>query len=504
MWKWNLAFQCVVNIGVRGSEDVRRRVVEADMVPVIATILENYIRVTDKLRAKTGPSTREVQGTRSRPAANTGRGSVRRPSAPQYIDIGTGNHPPEGTGAHGHVHTHTHTQRAHTHRQQSTANNGALTVSQQPQMRSGLIEQLTAPGQPVAAPAPTPSIDPQMLFSQMPPVRGPDQLPSMGQAGSLPVSPTTPNPPTMGSAPVFPTTASRIVPPNGRLHRHQRSVSGESDEADPDDLPNAPATMMTAGTDAIVDVVVGQDSILEPGDAPMGLNGENEAESEQAETFNITHRAPINGSIGNTGTASPGLGFPQNPPATTLSLNGALPMNSRLVMDNSPAAILPSMPREEDVLMALQLLAYVSKYCNLRTYFQQSHLVPTLSIKKEMYLLELEDNPNARPPTPVKDEDEEYLLPDDYNIFPLVEKFTVRHHPADMQYWAGVVMRNLCRKDDSRNGIRQCAYYECGKWEQYTRQFAKCRRCRRTKYCSKECQKRAWVYHRHWCVAAQS
>jgi hypothetical protein len=84
----------------------------------------------------------------------------------------------------------------------------------------------------------------------------------------------------------------------------------------------------------------------------------------------------------------------------------------------------------------------------------------------------------------------------------LVEKFTVRHHSQDMQYWAGVVMRNLCRKDDSRGGIRQCAYYQCGKWEEFTRQFAKCRRCRRTKYCSKECQKSAWVFHRHWCVAA--
>src|SRR5580692_11950784 len=52
MWKWNLAFQCVVNIGVRGSENVRTRVVEADMVPVIATVLNNYIRVIDKFQSK--------------------------------------------------------------------------------------------------------------------------------------------------------------------------------------------------------------------------------------------------------------------------------------------------------------------------------------------------------------------------------------------------------------------------------------------------------------------
>src|SRR5580692_468827 len=52
MWKWNLAFQCVFNIGVRGSENVRTRVVEADMVPVIATILDNYVKVIDKCREK--------------------------------------------------------------------------------------------------------------------------------------------------------------------------------------------------------------------------------------------------------------------------------------------------------------------------------------------------------------------------------------------------------------------------------------------------------------------
>jgi hypothetical protein len=160
-----------------------------------------------------------------------------------------------------------------------------------------------------------------------------------------------------------------------------------------------------------------------------------------------------------------------------------------------------TMPRDEDVLMCLQLLAYVSKYCNLRSYFQQSHLVPKLKIPKaEMALMD----GGSLLFTPGEEElIEEYLQPDDFNIFPLVEKFTVRHHTADMQYWARVVMRNLCRKDDSKGGIRQCAYYQCGKWEEYTRQFAKCRRCRRTKYCSKECQKSAWVFHRHWCVEAQ-
>lgn len=44
----------------------------------------------------------------------------------------------------------------------------------------------------------------------------------------------------------------------------------------------------------------------------------------------------------------------------------------------------------------------------------------------------------------------------------------------------------------------------CGKWESYPREFAKCRRCRKAKYCGKECQSRAWSEgHRFWCSARE-
>jgi len=247
-----------------------------------------------------------------------------------------------------------------------------------------------------------------------------------------------------------------------------------------------------------------RDSILGTVEEPLGLTAGNPSDAQEAETFNITHRSAIDGSLidpaATGGDAT--LGLSPAPPTATPT-PPAIPSTTypRYFTDRSTgASVLSGMPRDEDVLMSLQLLAYVSKYCNLRSYFQKSHLVPRLKIGNELQLLDGE-MPTPRPIE--EEEEEEYLLPDNFNIFPLVEKFTVRHHSQDMQYWAGVVMRNLCRKDDSRGGIRQCAYYKCGKWEQYTRQFAKCRRCRRTKYCSKECQKAAWVYHRHWCVAAQ-
>lgn len=85
------------------------------------------------------------------------------------------------------------------------------------------------------------------------------------------------------------------------------------------------------------------------------------------------------------------------------------------------------------------------------------------------------------------------------DLFPLVERCTVNHeNPHDMVYWSSVIMRNSCRKNEV-TGVRQCANFSCGKWEDYPRQFAKCRRCKRTKYCSRDCQLNAWTYHRYWC-----
>ncbi|KDN33439.1 hypothetical protein RSAG8_13467, partial [Rhizoctonia solani AG-8 WAC10335] len=53
-------------------------------------------------------------------------------------------------------------------------------------------------------------------------------------------------------------------------------------------------------------------------------------------------------------------------------------------------------------------------------------------------------------------------------------------------------------------GIRQCANMLCGRWEDFPREFAKCRRCRKAKYCGKECQSKAWAEgHRFWCSARE-
>jgi hypothetical protein len=281
----------------------------------------------------------------------------------------------------------------------------------------------------------------------------------------------------------------------------------------------SPETEMT-GTDNLQSAVGIQDITMEDGDTMLGgtaldLATPTVSETHQeASTFNINHRSPMDGSIANNNTPAPVPAIGLSPNRPTLNTPPQPPLAAttvpRYLLDRNfvpNPQMVAAMPREEDVLMSLQLLAYVSKYCGLRSYFQKSHLVPRLKIGKELAAIDKDmsamDEEEEEPEVYDEDaDDEEYLLPNDFNLFPLVEKFTVRYHSTDMQYWAGVVMRNLCRKDDTRGGIRQCAYYQCGKWEEYTRQFAKCRRCRRTKYCSKECQKSAWAFHRHWCVAA--
>ena len=532
MWKWNLAFQCVVNIGVRGSENVRTRVVEADMVPVIATILRNYIQITERQKAKADA---ESQRNASRFASSTRSSkSCREPgSRSSFFDR---------TSA-GSEYRHSRRQApppsldlpSNSAQRRAQADDGAMDITPTPPRVATVPPERTTFARPelhnhnrshdsraaaqrmsMMQPLATavPSMDTTDGFP-IRPVRDVDRLPSMlpilqSEITSQPGSPATPSAP-MQPLVLPPATGAR---PRRPSIRQQRSTSGASDDAVGEESMVSEDGMDIETEDPVVDVQNATDiESVEPrhtmvvnGNAAQILDLPNASEQQEAEMFNITHRSAVDGSLINTQTGNTNNGTmnfsPIPPPPPTNIASPTIPVNAYpnfLRNSMSPAGIQPAMPRDEDVLMSLQLLAYVSKYCDLRHYFQNTHLVPRLKVDRELQAL---DGVATPVPTSTEDEededdDEEYLQPNDFNIFPLVEKFTVRHHSKDMQYWACVVMRNLCRKDDSKGGIRQCAYYECGKWEEFTRQFAKCRRCRRTKYCSKECQKSAWVYHRY-------
>jgi len=553
LWKWNLAFQCVVNIGVRGSEGVRTRVVEADMVPVIATILDNYIKVIDKCRDKVDceqghAHRRSLHATQPRHNQQSARSttssrqtfqhranalnenrSFRRQEPPSAIEIpqpvasstrdqqssdivpmeltptlpqlAITSPSDNGSFSRHHLHHHHHHYHHHHHHHHHRSQDGR-------QHSRGDFAGGSRHAAMQSLPANVASMDAGDGIG-LRPVRDVDRLPSMLpalQSGitSQPESPTTPSAPFIRHN--VQSTRGRRLP----SVRQQQSTSGDSDEGNGDEAASEASVTNEILDEPMLDIQTNVDIQGAADEGPMLDNVSvaatlgNVSEGQGVEAFNITHQSANDGSIinANVTPTNNNIGFP--PPIRAINVVSvaaqAMPQiaTTRYLLDRSaPPGIIAATPRDEDVLMSLQLLAYVSKYCNLRSYFQQSHLVPKLKVG---------DNFNALDDTSMKggpyDEDmdgeEEYLLLDDFNIFPLVEKFTVRHHSQDMQHWAGVVMRNLCRKDDARGGIRQCAYYECGKWEQWTRQFAKCRRCRRTKYCSKECQKQAWIFHRQF------
>lgn len=160
--------------------------------------------------------------------------------------------------------------------------------------------------------------------------------------------------------------------------------------------------------------------------------------------------------------------------------------------------------REEEVLLSLQLLAYLSKYAHVRALFHSE--ISTMNFSERLnHPVQEEKEESWQPNTPPK-----------RNVFSVAERFTIRSSRTgaayfatpdskvapEIQYWAGVIMRNACRKDESRGGLRQCANMLCGKWESQPREFAKCRRCRKAKYCSKQCQSKGWqMGHRFWCSA---
>ena len=280
------------------------------------------------------------------------------------------------------------------------------------------------------------------------PVRDADRLPSMlptlhGEFSSQPQSPTTPHAPVTRPDSQSPTGLRRVRRPS---IRHQLSISGSDDDAQQDEAGSEdtvetevqPEPHVDIQSDIVMQDVLDDDTILEPRADANNLD----------ETFNISHRLSTDGSALNpvtTPTQAQNAFQPNQMPAAMNPLNATppnlqqppawLPQRSLPLDRPAPAQVIAAMPRDEDVLMSLQLLAYVSKYCNLRSYFQQSHLVPRLKIGKDLHLLDPDHNPAASAVGPSQDE-----LDEDWdNEF--VEK------PGEQPYKIG---RASCRERVSR------------------------------------------------------
>ncbi|ORZ12350.1 hypothetical protein BCR42DRAFT_493717 [Absidia repens] len=337
LWKWSLAFQCVVNVGVRGTEQIRTKVVDAGMIPIVLRVLENFLRALELVRQESDRQDNK-NGIRSSSATSTIQSS-------------------------------------------STHND----YSNHQEVLGGLISHSRTAEQTL--------LDSHQLVNTT-------RLPS---TATTPAAATTAT-----STTAFPPVVSL---PSSSSNNHNL-------------IPNTETKNNTNTS---------------PG---------------QSRSPRQQHRVLRKST------------FPY------IKMNAAQRRKNRMNRESIksvPTWQDPRVPnidnvfyREEDILLSLQLLAYLSKYPHIRNQFHTNY---------------------------------------DRNVFSVVERFCHRLHPNPIQYWAGVIMRNACRKDETKGGTRRCANMHCGKWESQPREFAKCRRCRKAKYCCKACQSKAWADgHRWWCV----
>jgi hypothetical protein len=326
MWKWSLAFQCVVNVGVRGSEQIRTRVVQAGMIPVIVAVLDNFFKTMEQVKMEKEKCKLLYQQQPGGATSGSGNDNTTSTAATEVDPLSL--HP-----------SHTRSTPIH-------------------------------PSRPLFAPM---TADHRRNFPE-------NETRSPSQPSRMRPLPTT-------------FTAPSDVYPVDRTN-HDLDEFTSNDRRRGDQIVNAATTNNNIWNES-------RPNLPQPSSFPA-----------RRTTFPL-----------------PSAPNPISPRSESTSTN-TIPLLDALSND-------APLHRDEDILLSLQLLAYISKYPHLRTHFHEH--APC-------------------------------------NVFSLVEKFTHRLHPPAIQYWAGVIMRNACRKDESRGGVRQCAFMQCGRWERYPREFAKCRR----------------------------
>lgn len=536
-WKWALAFQCLVFVGTRGTEAIRKRIVEAGLLPVLATVLDNYLLMMEDAKAEQELQRRraEVEQEMQRRQTDEKDEAASNPFAIKSLGSSMFNQCNATTRAARRTESTERECRLHSAISSAVSSVSRLCRTQTP-----------APEEPQAGSSRDSSL--QSSFTE-------------SATSTM----------TMNSTTTITTPSLRQLLSESAILRSGASVDS-FDTATNTSSQNDDAQVVDAGLALFAERDA--DGDVEMGDSrsddfqPQRLQAAQPQQQQQPAQPTQPGQAP---------TPRPGPGVaPVTAQGAISSIQSSIASMPR-IFENG---IL--MPRDDDVLWALEILAYVSKYSSTKECIQTCHFVPDLSLRDKnlpplrraaapqplmrskfgshegdpvVKIVDGDDDDDYKGKSICVDEtadvdgvvDEQFLddhrtqkqreitalhkrvtrkahrkktdwekaydtydfeseedicaefLGETINVFPIVEKFTVREYSNEIQYWAGVIMRNSCRKNEARGGIRQCAHFDCGKWEEFPRQFAKCRRCKRTKYCSRECQLKAWNYHKHWC-----
>lgn len=432
-WKWTMAFQCMVNVGVRGTADIRQRVVQVGAVPILVEILRAYLlhfeirQLEQKLVEAVSAQNGRIPYDKFMDFANDPDGMH---NADEHGEIND----PSNTVVSSHILASGANHSTGVHPTRSASSAAARSNAQ------------AAAAAAVAA------------------VTGINPIP-------ITVSPMMPSP-----------TGGNNGHPLQQQQQQNHPVGG---------LGAHPLTRHV--------------SYADPSGAIHGASGQHQSGALPA----------------------PYIPYSTNPYIYS--------EQERLRAERDAAsrrlqAINHVMYRHDDVVLTLQLLAYLSKTPSQRQFLHECPLLYTqvrhlnnggngggvatgtgsdsvsggyamphdLERSSQAARCAAEANAAAGVPSPRRRHSGDDAAVD---VFSLVERFTVQKtFPSEMVYWSAIVMRNSCRRDESRNNCRQCAYSKCQKWEAHPNEFAKCRRCRKAKYCSKACQSSAWQEgHRYWC-----
>ncbi|KAJ2725732.1 hypothetical protein GGI07_001100 [Coemansia sp. Benny D115] len=438
-WKWTMAFQCVVNVGVRGTAEIRQRVVQVGAVPILVEILNAYLLGTEvvRLEQKLGEA---MNALNERIHISKVMDFAAHPDQ-QQVDGHSEVNDPSNTVVFGHMLA-------------SGANNSTGAV---PARTSSAAARTSAQAAAAAAAA----------------------VAAVTGVNPIPVSVPSMNPPNSAAAP---TAAGAAAAATATVSNRQqtRRAGGEGNHPLSRHVSYSEAATAGPPPDAY---------------APYSSHAYLYSEQERLQAEYEAARRRLN-------------------------------------------AVQHVMYRHDDVVLTLRLLAYLTKTSSQR---QLLHECPLLSAQLRITsdsgssgseagrhgnhgglasrrgisggyatASDLEDavlaaqfsaqaNATAGIPAPRR---RKYANDATVDVFSIVERFTVqRAFPSDMVYWSSIVMRNSSRRDELRNNCRQCAYLKCQKWETHPNEFAKCRRCRKAKYCSKVCQSKAWQEgHRNWCA----
>ncbi|ODQ65244.1 hypothetical protein NADFUDRAFT_51839 [Nadsonia fulvescens var. elongata DSM 6958] len=495
--KWTLALQCLFHMSSRGTEYIRKRLVEAGAVPVLATILDNYL-YTNKTKILEERQQYELIKNRNK-ALEQSRAST---PANEVVSVGT-SISTSGTNITTPMALRATENTRTTSNLESNPNTGTSDSDGDESLLVSSLESVDSPSLTT-----TVSIDSSVdSFGVTTMVSNIDS----GTNGDIDTNNTESVPQSVAD-----------------LHRHGHNDS-ETDNYNNNESARTliPGIHRSITSDSFSPNSSQSNSSNRRGDSGSSMSTVSHGAASNAADRDTTSTGTVNPFAIEGGYAAPTMNNSAIDNNTNDNSNSAentivsndVRLDAPLIKSNPKNLFLRTfsetgvlIQKEEDIFWALESLAYLAKYVSFRGYLLSSHVLPCLSLrtKNDAYesleclraVHDCESNQNYCYDTydfSQTDNISEEYLGKRVNVFSLAEGFTQCDYAPEWRYWSELIMKSWVRRDDSRNGIRQCANLDCGNWETRKGEFAKCRRCKRASYCGKGCQLAAWSTHRFWC-----